>query len=142
VAGWLASFVTPGNHTLQVTGRTKTGEPFVLSVGVVVSRVSATSAAIVRFGPASAELTTGAKSDLRRLVAQAKGKTVKQARIDGKTFYIAADFARDLARDRVSAISSQLRKLGVKQKIEKRVVPTKGIKDRQVRTYEVSLRVS
>jgi len=40
----------------------------------------------------------------------------------------------------VAAISGQLRKLGVKQKIQKRVVPTKEIKDRQVRKYEVTLR--
>lgn len=132
----------PGNHTLQITGRTKTGEPFVLSVGVVVARASVTQNAIVKFRPASAELTKSAKVNLRKLVTQAKGKQVKQARIDGKTFYIAADFARELARERVAAISAQLRKLGVKQKIQKRVVPTKEIKDRQVRTYEVSLRAS
>lgn len=142
----------PGEHTAQVNGEALGGGLRSMNLGIEVAlespapptngtvTLARTADTFINFRPASAELTKGAKANLRELVAGAKGKKIKQARVDGKTFYIAADFARELARERVAAISGQLRKLGVKQKIQKRVVPTKEIKDRQVRKYEVTLR--
>ena len=137
-----------GRRTLQVNGPALNGQVRSLSLGIqveaVANRVRTGQRGVkttVSFGPASAELTRGAKSSLRKLVARARGKQIKQARVEGKTFLEAVESARDLARERVAATTAELRKLGVKQKIQKRVVPTKKINDRQASRYEVTLRI-
>ena len=116
------------------------GEPFVISTGVEVAPTRIREDLVIKFRPASAQLTPAARRGLRKLANKARSRAIDELRVDGRTFYIAADFARDLATARIEAITRQLRKLGITVKIEKRIVPTKDISDEQVRTYRVALK--